>query len=73
MTTITVVNDAAERGVKLAQDFWENSKSEESYQNVIRVVELERKKQPNQRKKISRYILLLYFAENFCYIDLVFF
>ena len=32
---MTVVNDAADRGVKLAQDFLESSKSEESYQNVL--------------------------------------
>jgi len=52
--SIAVTNDAAERGVKLAQDFLETSKSEASYQNILQVVEHDRKKQPNQRKYISK-------------------
>ena len=56
---MTVVNDAAEREVKLAQTFLESSKSKESYQIVLQVVKIRRKKsmQSNQRKKISQRIL----------------
>ena len=32
---IKVVNDAAERGVKLAQDFQEAARKEKRYQNVL--------------------------------------
>jgi hypothetical protein len=48
---INVVNDCAERGVKLSSDFLSAAKSEEHYQNVLQVVEQDRKKQPNLRKR----------------------
>ena len=40
VTTMAAVNDAAERGEKLALDFLKSSKREESYQKVFQVVEL---------------------------------
>ena len=47
---IKVVNDAAERGVKLAQDFQEAARKEKRYQNVLQqVVESSRKLIPDQR------------------------
>ena len=48
---INVVNDCAERGVKLSSDFLSAARSEENYQNVIQVVESNRKAVPNLRKR----------------------
>lgn len=48
---INVVNDCAERGVKLSADFLNTARSEEHYQNVLQVVEADRKKTPNLRKR----------------------
>ena len=46
---IKVVNDAAERGVKLAQDFQGAARKEKRYQNVLQLVENSRKLFPDQR------------------------
>jgi len=46
-----VVNDAAERGVKLAHDFLPSAQLEERYQNVLQVAENARKALPNQRNR----------------------
>ena len=51
MKAVNVVNDAAERGVKLSTDFLSAARLEEQYQNVLQVVEKERKKRPNLRKR----------------------
>ena len=48
---INVTNDCAERGVKLSSDFLSSARSEEHYQNVLQVVEHDRKRQPNLRKR----------------------
>ena len=48
---LNVINDAAERGVKLAMDYSQSAKSEEHYQNVIQVVENDRKTMPNLTKR----------------------
>ena len=48
---IQVVNDAAERGVKLASDYLDSAKIEENYQNILQVVENNRHLKPNQRDK----------------------
>ena len=47
---LKVVNDSAERGVKLANDFLLSARLEENYQNVLQVVENDRTRIPNQRK-----------------------
>ena len=47
----SVVNDGAERGVKLAYDFLGTAKSNERFQNILQVVENDRKACPNQRKR----------------------
>ena len=47
---LKVVNDSAERGVKLANDFLVNAKREENCQNILQVVENDRNRIPNQRK-----------------------
>ena len=50
LENINVVNDFAERGVKLSADFLSSAKSEMHYQNVLQVVEKDRKENPNLRK-----------------------
>ena len=47
---INVVNDVAERGVKLSSDYLSSARSEEHYQNTIQVVEANRKEKPSLRK-----------------------
>ena len=48
---LCVVNDAAERGVKLCFDFLNAAKLEDGLQNVLQVVENCRSRLPNQRKR----------------------
>ena len=50
---IQVINDSAERGVKLDQDFLLAAKKEDHYQNVLQVVEKDRKNRSSYRKKIK--------------------
>jgi len=50
LQAINVVNDCAERGVKLSSDFLSTAKKEEHYQNVLQVVEQDRKRQSNLRQ-----------------------
>ncbi|KAJ4930285.1 hypothetical protein JOQ06_019290 [Pogonophryne albipinna] len=47
---INVVNDCAERGVKLTSDFVAAAKSEQHLQNVLQAVEHDRCEQPNLRR-----------------------
>ena len=51
VSNLCVVNDAAERGVKLCNDFLDSSKCESDFQNVLQVVENSRARLPNQRKR----------------------
>ena len=51
---LQVKNDSAERGVKLGHSFLERAKIEKNYQNILQVVENNRKINPNQRSKKSR-------------------
>ena len=46
-----VVNDAAERGVKLGSDFLDCAKIEEHYQDILQVAENDRHRVPNQRSR----------------------
>eukprot|EP00918_Siedleckia_nematoides_P031604 GHVU01068397.1.p1 GENE.GHVU01068397.1~~GHVU01068397.1.p1 ORF type:complete len:196 (+),score=29.36 GHVU01068397.1:165-752(+) len=48
---LNVINDSAERGVKLSADYLSASKSEDHYQNVLQVVEESRRSVPNLRKR----------------------
>jgi hypothetical protein len=50
---ISVVNDRAERGVKMSSDFLCASKEEQHYQNILQVVEHNRCERPNLRKEGS--------------------
>lgn len=51
ISNICVVNDAAERGVKLCHDFLSSSKKEDNLQNILQVVENARNEKPNIRQK----------------------
>ena len=51
VNSISVVNDAAERGVKLGYDFLGTAVKEERYQRVLQVVENSRHTLPNARKR----------------------
>ena len=51
---LNVVNDSAERGVKLSSDFLSAARSEDHYQNVLQVVEHNRKEKPNLRKRAAQ-------------------
>lgn len=46
-----VTNDCGERRLKLSADFTGAAKTEEHFQNVIQVVEADRKERPNLRKR----------------------
>ena len=48
---LNVINDCAERGVKLSSDFLASASSEQHYQNILQVVEQNRKQQPNICKR----------------------
>ena len=49
--SLSVVNDGAERGVKLAHNFLDAAKTNKNFQNILQVVENDRKSVPNQRKR----------------------
>ena len=51
VSNISVVNDAAERGVKLCHDFIDTAKSNDILNNILQVVENSRNTVPNQRKR----------------------
>ena len=46
-----IVNDSAERGVKLSSDYLDAARSEEHFQNILQVVEADRKQTPSLRKR----------------------
>ena len=48
---LLVVNDSAERGVKLCHDFRERAKKEGRFQNILQTVQNDRSTRPNLRKK----------------------
>lgn len=54
---VTVVNDAAECGVKLSSDFLRVAKSEQHYQNTLQVVEQNRKTKSSLGVKNNLYCL----------------
>ena len=54
-----MVNDSAEREVKLTSDFLNTARKEEQFQSVLQVVEKSRKDTPDQRKrKIKSFPLI---------------
>jgi len=61
---INVVNDAAERGVKLATDFVDTARSDKHYQNILQVVENDRKNNPNCQKELNKTQTLITVIRN---------
>ena len=61
VNNMCVVNDAAERGVKLCSDFLSSARKEGNLQNILQVVENNRNRVPNQRnrKKESKHWFLI--------------
>ena len=51
---VKVVNDTAQRGVKIASDLIDFARKEKKYQSIMQVVELNRQQQPNQRRKKAK-------------------
>lgn len=51
VAALNVVNDCAERGVKMGSDFLQSARNESCFQNVLQVVEKDRKELPNLRKR----------------------
>ena len=51
--SLAVVNDSAERGVKLCHDFLTTAKKDDNLQNILQVVENNRNQLPNQRKRTT--------------------
>jgi len=51
LQSLNVVSNCAERGVRLSSDFLASVRGEEHYQNVLQVVEQDRREQPNLRKR----------------------
>ena len=51
VASFSVVNDGAERGVKLTHDFLDVARKEDNLQNILQVVENDRHSLLNQRKR----------------------
>ncbi|KAG0728177.1 hypothetical protein GWK47_033031 [Chionoecetes opilio] len=54
VASVSVINDAAARGVKLSSDFVDTARSDGHFQNVLQVVEEDRKSATNLRKLRKR-------------------
>ena len=52
--SLNAIKYSAERGVKLSSDFLNDARSEEHYQNVLQVVQIDRKQTPNLRKQTCK-------------------
>lgn len=48
---VNVVNDGAERGVKLASDFIDTARDDKHFQDVLQIVEDDRKAVPDLRRR----------------------
>ena len=67
MKNLEVVNDSAERGVRLAADYLSRTQIESKYQNVLQVVENDSHLVPDQRHRSwssTRETWFLRFEEN---------
>ena len=64
---IDVVNNSAERGVKLSSDFLAAAHSEKHYQNYLQVVEQDRKTDAQSYKHILNKNLTSLFTHNGCF------
>ena len=54
INSLNVINDCAERGVKLSSDFLSAAIREDHYQNVLQVVEEDRRSRQNLRKRKAK-------------------
>ena len=54
--SLPVVNDGAERGVKITSEFLESARKEETFQTRLQGAENDRKAVPNQRKRHIRLL-----------------
>ena len=60
---MSVVNDAAKRGVKLASDFVSSSRNEDTFQENLQIIEEHSTHVPNLRRKYrSKNCDLFYFC-----------
>jgi len=50
VTAVNVVNDGAERGIRLLADFLDATRSDQHFQNVLQVVEQDRQAAQNLRQ-----------------------
>ena len=50
VSSLSIVNDGAERGVKLAHENIDKARKEDNFQNILQVIENDRKSKENQRK-----------------------
>ena len=48
---INVVNDGAERAIKMCSDYIHGARKEDNFQNLVQVVEMNRKMLPNLHKR----------------------
>ena len=48
---LNVISDSTEHGIKLSSDLLSSAKGDKHYQNVLQVVEQDRKQMPNLRKR----------------------
>jgi hypothetical protein len=48
---VNVVNDAAQRGIKISSDFLQSAKTEHHYQSILQVVEQDHKHHTDLRKR----------------------
>ena len=51
IAALNVVNDSADRAVKLSSEYLHAARLEEHYQNIVQVVEADRKQTPSLRKR----------------------
>ena len=51
---LQLVNEAAERGVRVCHDFLGITRDEKHFQDVLQIVESDRRRIPNQRNRLRR-------------------
>ena len=52
---LCVVNDAAEKGVKLCHDYNDSARKEGNIQSILQVVENNKNQPPNQKKRKLKF------------------
>ena len=54
INSLNVINDCMERGVKFGLSFWSQKRGSLAYQNVLKVVEEDRRSRSNLRKRKAK-------------------